>query len=182
MFHDVSGRTVILACGALGLGMAVFSWSHQYQATNRSARLWGPSGVELLQGADRALAHRLDAAESQADESSFDPDGFELPGRVIRWTRDVSDEPGMEHFRHALTQDRNYLWETDRPDAFETSAWTVAIEFAEDGQRLVAAFDSRCEKMARWSPGREWQVVDCSPMADVLQRYFALAGWNGAGP
>ena len=170
--REISGRAIILGSVALAVAMAVVAWVHQYRATHRAAAFWGAAAAEQLLHARQVTAFAL------GDPVGPSSAGPTAAGRVILWQRDVSEAPGLVHFRHALTQDRNFRWPI-RPDLQNAHPpWVLAFQFGgqDDPNAVRVVFTRDCRVLGLVDDRGAARPADSSPMAGVLTKYLADVG------
>ena len=64
---------------------------------------------------------------------------------LISQHMEITGTPGLLHARHALLQDMNYRWDAAESDC--VSEWSFALRFSRDGEDVIIAFDTQCNRV-----------------------------------
>src|SRR5688500_5896861 len=96
---------------AVGLAGAGASWWFRYAATRRTAQFLGPEATVLIRDAPLVELIELSRAEDKDIHGAW-PDAVVLSDEswVVLRRRDASNARGLVHLRHALLEDRSYIW------------------------------------------------------------------------
>ncbi|NOY30647.1 MAG: hypothetical protein GXP28_10905 [Planctomycetes bacterium] len=161
-----SGTKLVMGLACLALAAGLASWSYRYGATHESTQFWGSEAASLIARPSEVEFFSLQLADSAEDSG----ESLDL-GRPYSATplREITQQRGMVHFRHALMTDGNYLWASD-PEPNEID-WRWGMRF-QDGQ--IQALVVLAEDLATIGLVAEGGVraLSCQPMAETLRDYF----------
>ena len=173
---QLSGRLVIIAVFAIALAMAGGAWLYQYNYSRRSAEFWGPSA--------RLIARSPELQFLQL--APFPPDEAEPPvapansvaGRAVVDHHDLRNKRGLIHFRHAFTQDGNFLWDArSREAAASRRDWSAALRFVDGPEEQFVLLGNDFQLLGKLSPdGTQVDVLPCPRMAAAIKRYLTDVG------
>jgi hypothetical protein len=157
----ISGKLVIITVVILAVAASGISWWFRYSSTYRAAEFWGPEAAQLIRDAPIIELCRLRWRTKPAL-----PDMSYLGYRLAD-CHDISAMPGHTHLRHALLEDRSFIWP---PDA-TSKDWKWVLRFRNRNQ----------SKEARLFLTSDWKLVaadgdkalSCEPIADGLREMFA---------
>ncbi|MEM9658163.1 MAG: hypothetical protein AAF961_07360 [Planctomycetota bacterium] len=172
---DVTGKSLVLGTFLLGAAMAGGAWWFHYASSDRAAKFWGGDDATLLVQSPRLELLHLgppgDRPETDASEGPASPN-LHVADRVVVRKSDLSDARGLVHFRHALTQDSNYVWQPRLIAASDFDA-AFALRFSSESDELVVLLNDDFTTLGRLSAdGQEATLVDCPKMAPALRQYL----------
>ena len=146
---------VIVAILAFALAAAGASWWFRYNATHRAAKFWGPNDARRIRDAPFVELYYI----------NDDPD-------ALSTIRDISKAPGLTHLRHALLEDRSFVWPA-RP-AVRQPRWHWAIGFREgnDKRMTLVAFTADWKRATNYR-SRSNEVVSSEPIAEGMAIMFS---------
>lgn len=172
----ISGKLVIGVILAVAVAAATFSWHFRWQATRRAAEFWGPEAVAAIQQPRRVDAFLLCDSPLSAGAK---PAGSERLGEMeigafqIIAREDVTNAPGLTHFRNALLEDRSFDWSDSKPSALPIG---YGLRFRPDGGgRDLLVFFSKDFKWLTRKPvdSSGPSGASTAPIADGMRKYFA---------
>jgi hypothetical protein len=157
-----SGSKVVLGIFGLAIVAATLSWWYRFETAHESTKFWGPHFALLIVEPSDVTAFTL----AKSDEGSFPI----LDDKYLRTdTKSLTDAPGMTHLRTSIAHDRNYLW--DKP--VKADEWACGLQFEADGRSATVLFNGDFTVLGRLNRrGDDLRVVDCTPMAETLRKYF----------
>jgi hypothetical protein len=168
------GKLVILLMVLVGCAMGGLSIAYHHGLARRAIAWWGSDNVELITRAPQVAALELRPV-GQADSSDAVAIGSGRFG--ISQRRDVTNAEGVDHLRHELLDDRNFVWQA--PSAGEP-AWRFGLEFQAGGRSLIVAFDANGQSVARSDGG---EVLTVAPLVsgwrDFFVEQFNVSGLSG---
>jgi hypothetical protein len=162
------GRTVVIGIFVLALVMAGGAWWRRLQESRHAAEFWGRGGAPLVVGNTQIAWLVL------ADERTDEPGTEATLGRSVVNEFELTDKPGVVHFRYALTQDANFDWAGLRTVSLDDPGnWAYALRFTDGTHTLHVVL----ERKFRWlglvdlGPGTI-KIVPSPRLAPKLQRYL----------
>ncbi|HEV2971663.1 MAG TPA: hypothetical protein VGY55_16925 [Pirellulales bacterium] len=158
------GKLVILLMVLVGCAMGGLSIAYHHGLARRAIAWWGSDNVELIADAPRVAAVELRPA-SQADSSETAAIGSRR--YVISRRTDVANAEGIDHLRHELLDDRNFVWQAS--SAGEPT-WRFGLEFQNAGRSLIVAFDASGRLVGRSDGG---EVLAIAPLVTGWRDFFA---------
>jgi hypothetical protein len=174
---QVSGRLVIIGIVGLALTGACASWWFRYAATHRAAEFWGPQASVLIREATFVELIELSPIERDTKDAFgytvvLGEESFEFLRR-----HDISAARGLVHLRHALLDDRSFVWPSrvDIPSA----DWRWGLRFSEPEsaplvlhQTVWLTSDGRLMAVEQRGGGTG-RSISCEPIADGLTTMFS---------
>jgi hypothetical protein len=172
---QVKGKTIVLTALAVALVMSGGAWWYHYRASRQAAQFWGPEATQLLIGKGDVAFLEL-AAEDEVEDSPATADG--LAGMGVAKTHDLTDQPGLIHLRHALTQDVSFDWAgRQRKPLNGAGPWKYAMRFSDDGHHVVILWSADFERLGRHiTDGGNVDVLPCPRLAPAVQAYLRDVG------
>lgn len=182
---QVKGKTIVLTALAVALVMSTGAWWYHYRASRQAAQFWGPEATRLLIGKGQAAFFELAALDEVGDSPAS---GDAIAGRAIVKVRDLTDQPGLIHLRHALTQDASFEWAGRRSEPIDpNSDWAYAMQFADDrndGEFLWILWRSDFKELGMVAGGElaiealdsPIDVLPCPRLAPAVQAYLRDVG------
>jgi hypothetical protein len=168
------GKLVILLMVLVGCAMGGLSIAYHHGLARRAIAWWGSDKVELITRAPQVAALELRPA-GQADTSDAVAIGGGRYG--ISQRRDVTNAEGIDHLRHELLDDRNFVW---RASPADETAWRYGLEFRDGERFLIVAFDAGGRIVGRSDGG---EVLTVAPLVsgwhDFFAEQFNLSGIGG---
>jgi len=181
---EIRGRIVVITVFVVAIGLSVAAWRHNYVQTDQSARFWGRERallllrspqLELLTLANRELDRLKDDDEAEGEGKVASSDVLAANWLVVD-SHDLSNAPGLIHFRHALTYDDNYLWNERSAKATEFDA-AYALRFSDGKDQLVLLFPDGFTEMGRLEDNASRvTILPCPKMASALTTYLREVG------
>jgi hypothetical protein len=166
---QISGRIIILTAFAVALALSGGAWWYQYEASNRAAKFWGPTGARLLMKAPRVEFLEL----GQPDEAA---EGATLARRPVVAEHDLSDKQGLVHLRFVFTQDAYFLWGGRRHLPIEADRdWDYALRFVEGDRTLVVLLARDFKQIGRLE-GDHVDVLPSPRIAASVIKYLTDVG------
>ena len=161
------GKGVIVGIFLLALVLSGYAWWHQFQQSPRCREFLGTEAVQLIRLAPRVDLLRLEQKSTGNDDYN-PPEGIlQICDTTVLVTQrvEITTVPGLLHARHALLQDVNYQW--DAPPTDCVSKWSFALRFELDGEDVILAFDTQCNRIGLNGSERT------GPFVPKLMRTFA---------
>lgn len=165
---QLRGRTIVTTALAIALAMAGGAWLFHYGSSREAAKFWGAQNARLIVG--RGPVELLELRPPGPGK----PGRETLAGREIASRRQIGDEPGMVHLRHALTQDGHFLWDARRRESAEVDYdWAYALRFGEGPERLDVLLRRDLDQLGKVGPdGAFIDVLPCPRLAPALDQYL----------
>jgi hypothetical protein len=165
---QLRGRTVVLGIFALAILMAAGAWWRRLQESRHAAEFWGERSVPLVVGNTKVSFLVLGDARTQ------DPGMETTLGRPVEKEFDLTDKPGMVHFRYALTQDANFEWDKLRTVPLDDpGAWAYALRFTDGTRTLHVVLEREFHWLGIVDLGSGTiKMVACPRLAPKLKRYL----------
>jgi hypothetical protein len=162
---QISGKWIIVGAFALALTMSGAAWWYHYTQVRQAAAFWGPGGRLIVRGPDVTLYELGEPGTAPSD----------IAGRPITTTKELSQEHGLVHLRHAFYLDANFVWEDRTPEPATATPWRYAIRFGEGEAEAIVLLTSDFARTGRL----RGEVVDAVPsprIAGSLRRYLTDIG------
>jgi hypothetical protein len=150
----ISGKHVIIAIVALALLAAAASWWVRYEATHRAAEFWGPTAARRIRDAPFVELYYI----------NDDPN-------VLATIREISKAPGLTHLRHALLEDRSYVWPAQPAAGQPRWRWAIGFKEADGKSMTLVAFTSDWKRLTNLRSGNN-QFVSSAPIAESMATMF----------
>jgi hypothetical protein len=141
------GKAVIVGIILLALLLSGYSWWHQFQKSRRCREFLGTEAAQLIRLAPQVVLLRLEQESAVAGSSNRPKGILRIGGDTVLVSQhvEITGTPGLSHARHALLQDVNYQWDASQSDC--VSQWSFALRFAQDGEDVIIAFDTQCNRI-----------------------------------
>jgi hypothetical protein len=153
-----SGKLVILGIVTLATMAASASWMYRYVSTNRAARFWGSTVARCIRDAPLVELHYCAGEKAPAD--------------VLSKVGDISYAPGLTHLRHALLENRSFVWPAGTVANEPRWYWALAFHKETETGFFLVLFTEDC-RFAALGHGTPRQVISCEPIANGLRTVFA---------
>jgi hypothetical protein len=165
---QLRGRTVIVGIFALAFIMAGAAWWRRLAESRHAAEFWGKHGVPLIVGNTNVSFLVL------GDPPAQEPGTETTLARSFVEEFDLTDKPGMVHFRYALTQDANFEWDQLRSVPLgDRGDWTYALRFTDGKRTLIVVLARDLRWLGIVDVGsREIKVVASPRLAPKLRKYL----------
>ncbi len=162
-----SGTKLVVGLACLALAAGLVSWSYHYGTTHQSTRFWGREAAALIARPSEVEFLRLELAEDSGQSLDL--------GRAYSVTkiREITNDRGMVHFRHALMTDGNYAWASE-PEPGEID-WRWGMRFHDGQIQALVVLAEDLATIGLVDQGRV-RALSCQPMAETLQDYFDNVG------
>jgi hypothetical protein len=176
MFMQLSGRLVIIAIFSIALAMAGGAWLYQYNYSRRSAEFWGPA-AKLIARSPELQYLQLAPLPTDETEQPVDP-ADAVAGRAVADHHDLRNKRGLVHFRHAFTQDDNFLWDArSREAAASRRDWSAALRFVDGAEEQFVLLGNDFQLLGKLShDGTQVDVLPCPRMAKAIKQYLTDVG------
>jgi len=141
------GKAVILGIFAMALLLSGYAWWHQFQKSRRCREFLGTNAVQLIRLAPQVELLRLEQISGFASDSNRPQGTLRIGSETVLISQhvEITGTPGLLHARHALLQDVNYRWDASQSDC--VSQWSFALRFVQDGEDVIIAFDTQCNRI-----------------------------------
>jgi hypothetical protein len=189
----IAGKWLVLGVFGVAGGLALFAFVHHYRASHRAAQFWGRADAQLLVGSaevwalalgppdpdeqgSTSPAHSVVSPAASGFAGETPPSGERFAGRPALRAADLSQAPGLIHFRHAFTQDDHFEWAGLRTEAPQDTPWALALRFAgpREAGELVLLLTRDADAVGRWQGDeRPIEVLPCPRLSEPLRRYLA---------
>jgi hypothetical protein len=169
---------MIVATLVIALTMSGAAWWYHYQGSRRAAEFWGRDAAELIIGTgDFTLLELGDPAGTGATAGEHGQANL-VAGRPITASHELSEQSGVIHLRHALTQDANFQWDALRREpALGDDDWAYAFQFTDGGRGLLVLLRSDFQVLARvGADGKSMDVLPCPKLGPAIDRYLHDVG------
>ena len=159
-----SGKIVIVVVFAVGLGLAVFSWLHRWQASQQVLEFWGGEAAYVIRTGKKVELLRIGPAIGVAT----DLEGFTVGNRryCIIDQFDISKAPGLIHARHHLLHEKGFIWEALGSGG--DTGWEYAFRFTKGDSVATMAFDFERQRARLIERDRE---VSMAPISAALRKF-----------
>lgn len=162
-----SGTKLVLGLAGLALAAGLASWSYRYGATHESTQFWGREAASLIARPSEVEFFSLELADSaEGSGQSLDL------GRPYLTTqlREITQQRGMVHFRHALMTDGNYDWASE-PEPSKID-WRWGMKFHDEQTQALVVLAEDLATIGLVNEGHIKKTLSCQPMAETLRDYF----------
>jgi len=170
-----SGTKLVMGLACLALAAGLVSWSYRYGTTHQSTRFWGREAALLIARPSEVEIFRLELAKDSEDSGQSLDLGRPYLAIPIR---EITNERGMVHFRHALMTDGNYQWASE-PEPGEID-WHWGMRFHDGQIQALVVLAEDLATIGLVDQGRV-RALSCQPMAETLQDYFGSANFGKVG-
>jgi hypothetical protein len=151
----ISGKLVIIVILTLAFSAAGASWWFRYAATHRAAEFWGPIAAQRIR-------------DSRSVQLYYVIDDTDLLTPI----RNISNARGLTHLRHALLEDRSFVWPAHSLPRQPHWHWAIGFGDQKASGMNVVMFTEDCKQAAMGGP-ESGRVVSCEPIAKGLTTIFA---------
>jgi len=160
------GTKLVIGLAGLALAAGLTSWLYRYGATHQSTRFWGSEAASLIARPSEAEFFRLELADSVGESGKRLDLGRHYSTTLIR---EITQERGMVHFRHALMTDGNYEWASEPEPSKIDWRWGMRFHDKQTQALVVLAKDLATIGLVAEGGVR---ALSCQPMAETLRDYF----------